>query len=149
MRVCWILFNISVGLEPRDICDQRQIFGWQGVVPCKTEKMANRLVDIVTKRLLSIEEVFGRLDASQMATLLLPLVEEELRRDARGKKYGEIMVNIMHPFLPMILTRVISNLQLEIADILDLRSVVLQAFMRDKVVLVELFQKVNIKLHSR
>ena len=104
--------------------------------------MANRLVDIVTKRLLSIEEAFGRLDASQMATLLLPLVEEELRRDG-GKKYGEIMVNIMHPFLPMILTRVISNLQLEIAGILDLRSVVLQAFMRDKVVLVELFQKVK------
>ena len=108
--------------------------------------MANRLVDIVTKRLLSIEEVFGRLNASQLAALLLPLVEEELRRDG-GEKYGEIMVNIMHPFLPMILTRVISNLQLEIAGILDLRSVVLQAFMRDKVVLVDLFQKVK-SIHS-
>ena len=140
MRVCWIfLFLLALN---HTICVKQQIFGWQGVVPCKTEKMANRLVDIVTKRLLSIEEVFGRLDASQMATLLLPLVEEELRRDG-GKKYGEIMVNIMHPFLPMILTRVISNLQLEIAGILDLRSVVLQAFMRDKVVLVELFQKVK------
>lgn len=93
------------------------IFGWQGVVPCKTEKMASRLVDIVTNRLLSIEEVFGRLDASQLATLLLPVVEEELRKEG-GRKY-------------------------EIADILDLRSVVLQAFMRDKVILVELFQKVG------
>lgn len=112
-------------------------------MPCKTEKMASRLVDIVTRRLLSIEEAFGRLDASQLATLLLPLVEDELRIEG-GKKYGDIMVKIMHPFLPMILTRVISNLQIEIADILDLRSVVLQGFMRDKVVLVELFQKVKI-----
>ena len=112
-------------------------------MPCKTEKMASRLVDIVTRRLLSIEEAFGRLDASQLATLLLPLVEDELRIEG-GKKYGDIMVKIMHPFLPMILTRVISNLQIEIADVLDLRSVVLQGFMRDKVVLVELFQKVKI-----
>jgi len=32
------------------------IFGWQGVVPCKTEIMAQRLVNIVTTKLLSLEE---------------------------------------------------------------------------------------------
>jgi len=116
-------------------------------VPCKTEKMASRLVEIVTKRLLSIEEAFGRLDASQLANLLLPLVEAEIKKDCGGGKIGDMMVQVMHPFLPMILTRVISNLQIEIDDILDLRSVVLEAFMRDKVVLVELFQKV-IKMHD-
>jgi hypothetical protein len=127
-----------------DAIDRReQIFGWQGVVPCKTEKMASRLVDIVTNRLLSIEEAFGRLDASQLASLLLPIVEAEIKEDCGGGRGGDMMVKVMHPFLPMILTRVISNLQIEIGDILDLRSVVLEAFMRDKVVLVELFQKVN------
>jgi hypothetical protein len=35
-----------------------------------------------------------------------------------------------------------ANLQQEIDDILDLESVVLDAFVRDKKVLVELFQKV-------
>jgi hypothetical protein len=115
-----------------------QFLGWQGVVPCKTEKMASRLVTIVTERLLSVEEAFGNMDPSILASLLQPLVEDELRRET----HGEFIVTCLRPFLPYILTRVVTNLQLEIGTILDLRSVVLEAFVRDKGVLVELFQKV-------
>ena len=114
--------------------------GWQGVVPCKTKKMASRLVHIVTERLLTVEEAFGRMDAATLASLLQPLVEEELMKEP----YGKVVVKILQPILPMLLTRVVANLQKEIEDILDLQSVVLEAFMRDKKVLVELFQKVCI-----
>ena len=112
--------------------------GWQGVVPCKTEKMASRLVHIVTDRLLTVEEAFGRMDAATLASLLQPLVEEELMKEP----YGIVVVKILQPILPMLLTRVVANLQKEIEGLLDLQSVVLEAFMRDKKVLVELFQKV-------
>jgi hypothetical protein len=71
--------------------------------------------------------------------LLIPIVEEELRNEP----YGDVWVRILHPFLPLILTRVVGQLQLDIEDILDLRAVVLEAFVRDKVVLVDLFQKVG------
>ena len=114
--------------------------GWQGVVPCKTEKMASRLVHIVTDRLLTVEEAFGRMDAATLASLLQPLVEEELMKEP----YGKVVVKILQPILPMLLTRVVANLQKEIEGILDLQSVVLEAFLRDKKVLVELFQKVCI-----
>ena len=50
------------------------------MVPCKTEKMASRLVNIVTERLLSVEEAFSRLDAVKLASLLQPIVEEELMK---------------------------------------------------------------------
>ena len=110
------------------------------MVPCKTEKMASRLVNIVTERLLSVEEAFSRLDAVKLASLLQPIVEEELMKEP----YGKAMVAILKPVLPLLLTRVVANLQIEIESILDLRSVVLEAFMRDKIVLVELFQKVCI-----
>ena len=107
-------------------------------MPCKTEKMASRLVHIVTERLLTVEEAFGRMHPQQLAELLIPIVEAELIKE----KYGEWWVRALHPVLPFILTRVVANLQKEIESILDLRSVVLSAFVRDKVVLVELFQKV-------
>lgn len=116
------------------------ILGWQGVVPCKTEKMASRLVHIVTERLLSVQEAFGRMEPDELAALLIPIVEDELRNEPY---YGEVWVRILHPFLPRILSWVVSNLQDEIEDILDLKTVVLEAFVRDKVVLVELFQKVG------
>ena len=110
------------------------------MVPCKTEKMASRLVNIVTERLLSVEEAFSRLDEVKLASLLQPIVEEELMKEP----YGKVMVTILKPVLPLLLTRVVANLKIEIESILDLRSVVLEAFMRDKIVLVELFQKVSI-----
>ncbi|KAL7544030.1 hypothetical protein ACHAXR_013453 [Thalassiosira sp. AJA248-18] len=113
--------------------------GWQGVVPCKTEKMASRLVHIVTERLLTVSEAFGRMDSARLAALLQPIVEEELRKEP----YGELVVKFLHPILPFLLPRVVANLQKEIDDILDLKSVVLESFVRDKKVLVELFQKVG------
>jgi len=106
--------------------------------------MASRLVNIVTERLLSVEEAFGNMDPAHLAALLQPLVEEELLKEP----HGGVLVSFLHPFLPFILTRVVANLQKEIASILDLRTVVLEAFVRDKGVLVELFQKVIAFLSS-
>ncbi len=101
--------------------------------------MASRLVHIVTERLLSVQEAFGRMKPEELAMLLLPIVEDELRNEP----YGDLWVKVLHPFLPQILSFVVGKLQEEIEDILDLRSVVLEAFVRDKVVLVDLFQKVG------
>jgi uncharacterized membrane protein YheB (UPF0754 family) len=114
------------------------LIGWQGVVPTKTEPMARRLVDVITKRLLSLEEAFGRLDAAEVARLLSPAVEETVRQDC-----GRYWANLLHPVLPFLLTRVITALQGEINTVLDIETLVLQAFVRDKKVLNDLFQKVG------
>ncbi len=114
------------------------IFGWQGVVPARTEKMALRLVNIVTRDLLSLSEAFGKLDARTFAGLMTDPVMEAVREDC-----GRYWAMVLKPFLPLILTKVVKELQGEIEDVLDLPSVVLNAFIRDKIVLVELFQKVG------
>lgn len=114
------------------------LFGWQGVVPTKTEPMANRLVNIVTERLLSLEEAFGRLDADELSRLLLPAVEANVQRDC-----GKAWFIILKPVLPILLPRLLRELQMEIDQVLNLHHVVLSAFVRDKVVLVDLFQKVG------
>jgi len=114
------------------------IFGWQGVVPARTEKMALRLVDIVTRDLLSLKEAFGHLDPRVFAGLMTDPVIHAVREEC-----GSYWAMVLKPLLPFILTRVVRELQGEIEDVLDLPAVVLNAFVRDKVVLVELFQKVG------
>jgi uncharacterized membrane protein YheB (UPF0754 family) len=114
------------------------LFGWQGVVPTKTAFMAERLVNIVTQRLLSLEQAFGRLEASELARLLIPAVEDAIQRDC-----GEHWYRLLHPILPILLTRIVAALQRDIDSVLDLKQVVLSAFLRDKIVLVDLFQKVG------
>lgn len=113
-------------------------FGWQGVVPTKTVVMAQRLTDIVTKRLLSLEEAFGRIDPDKFSELTLPIVRQEVTDQC-----GPIWANIVNPVLPLLLPYLLRKLRDEIGDVLDLESVVLNAFVRDKEVLVDLFQKVG------
>ena len=36
--------------------------GWQGIIPRKAYKMASKAVDVITERLLKIEEVFDQID---------------------------------------------------------------------------------------
>jgi len=52
------------------------LFGWQGIVPCKTRPMSDTMVNMVTTQLLSVKEVFRRLDPRKVAELLAPEVSE-------------------------------------------------------------------------
>ena len=51
------------------------LIGWQGIVPCKVEKMSTTMVDLMTKRLLDVREVFGRLDKAKCGELLTPGID--------------------------------------------------------------------------
>lgn len=114
------------------------IFGWQGVVPARTVKMANRLVDIVTRDLLSLKEAFSNINSTTLAHHLQDPVTDAIRQDC-----GWYWSALLKPFLPLLLPRILTKLQDEIESILDLPDLVLQSFVRDKVILVELFQKVG------
>ena len=50
------------------------LLGWQGIVPCKTRTMSESMVHMVTSQLLSVQEVFRRLDPKEVANLLAPEV---------------------------------------------------------------------------
>ena len=116
------------------------LFGWEGVVPTKTKVMAARLVKVVTERLLSLDEAFGRLDPKEMTRLLMPAVHEAIRKDC-----GDAWLLTLQPVLPVLLPYILGELQKKehIDRVLDLNTVVMDAFVRDKEVLIDLFQKVG------
>ena len=100
--------------------------------------MALRLVDIVTKELLSLKEVFANLNPNTFSQQMYDPVLQAIERDC-----GPYWALLLKPFLPIVLQHVVRHLQNDIDQVLDLEAVVLNAFVRDKVVLVELFQKVG------
>ncbi|CAJ1423201.1 unnamed protein product, partial [Effrenium voratum] len=116
--------------------------GWQGIVPCKTGKMSRRLVDIITEKLLSLREAFGRLDPAKLAELLEPSVANAIEHDAA---WGEVWITLTRPQLRPVLVELVKDMQREIESLLDLKQVVSSAFLRDKVLLGELFQKAGRK----
>jgi uncharacterized membrane protein YheB (UPF0754 family) len=121
------------------------LFGWQGVVPTKTDLMAKRLVNIITEKLLSLDEAFDRLDPNVLGKLLLPGIEDSIDAALVGsdgtvrRLYASCVKQILQKMMP----RIVTNLKKEIDQVLDLETVVLSAFVRDKATLVDLFRKVG------
>ena len=56
----------------------------QGIVPCKAGVMAGRLTDIVEGKLLSVPEVFGRLQPDKVAELMAPGVNQIAEQVSAG-----------------------------------------------------------------
>merc|ERR1740120_54093 len=52
--------------------------GWQGIVPNKAETMARKSVDLMTLKLISVKEVFARIDPAMLATELDPVLDKSL-----------------------------------------------------------------------
>jgi uncharacterized membrane protein YheB (UPF0754 family) len=46
------------------------LFGWQGTVPTKVEKMATTTFELMTKKLINIQEIFRRLDPVKFAEIM-------------------------------------------------------------------------------
>jgi len=118
------------------------LIGWQGIVPCKTNKMSKRLVDIITKKLLSLKEAFANVSAEELAALLEPSVAQAIEKDAR---WGEAWITLIRPQLRPVLVELVKTMKDDIESLLDLEEVVSSAFLRDKVLLGELFQKAGRK----
>ena len=96
------------------------LFGWQGVVPTKTKQMAERLVDVITAKLLSLPEAFGRIDDDRLGRLLCAPVAEAIARDA---PQGAYWARALAPFLPWALAKCVRAMQRDIVDLLDLQEV--------------------------
>lgn len=116
--------------------------GWQGIVPTKVKKMSARLVDVVTRKLLSMPEAFSRLNAAQLAVLLEPTVIESIEKQVPD---GRTYTRTLRPLLRGILIEIVRSMQRDITEVLDLGEVVSSAFLRDKVLLGELFQQAGKK----
>lgn len=114
------------------------LIGWQGIVPAKVRKMSARLVDIITMKLLSAKEAFAKIDPNRLAVLLEPSIIEAVEKDA---PWGEAWLLVIKPNVRNLLTEISKSIQKDIDSLLDLREVVGSAFLSNKVLLGELFQK--------
>ena len=122
----WVKDGVPLGL-----------FGWRGIVPSKARKMSEAMVDMVTTQLLSVEEVFGRLEPKKVAGLLNPMVE------SMAKDRG------VHPFVTRrfsfvyskVLSGFVGDMQRNIVQLCDIRKCVVEQMMEDRALLGKLFQK--------
>jgi uncharacterized membrane protein YheB (UPF0754 family) len=110
------------------------LFGWQGIVPAKRFKMAGTMVDVTITKLLSIPEIFGRLNPSELARMLT--------WDVKGALFGGWLPSgVVNFFMKRSSRAVIDNVE----QVVDVKGIVIKGMTNDPSTMGRLFQMVGRK----
>lgn len=136
------------------------LFGWQGIVPAKAEKMARISVKMMTRELIDVQEVFGQIDpeefARQMEPCLLEMIDDLIRNVvARHLPRGlwdslpddiqnEIIIKTVDD-APAFLSTCLYKMRDRVENVLDLEHMVVTRLMANKQVMIDIFITVGMK----
>jgi uncharacterized membrane protein YheB (UPF0754 family) len=133
--------------------------GWQGIVPAKSFKIAEKSVDLLSIKLLQMEEYFGRINPKQVAEEMSPALKKISRQiinevmDARAsiawentpQTIKQLVYQKASEDLPQVIADVMEDLKKDIRQMLDLKNLSLQVLMKDKALLNQIFLKCGAK----
>ena len=131
------------------------LFGWQGIIPSKAEKMASICFELMTKRLFSIREVFGRLDPvrfsevmadhvllmmdsiiNEVAMTYMPNLWESLPKEVRDdivvtadSECGAFLADFM------------KDVQAHVEDVIDIKHMTVSTCVANKHLIVKIFNE--------
>lgn len=127
--------------------------GWQGIIPSKAHKMAAKAVDMITSKLLKIEERFARIEPTRIAEEMQPELEEVSRRlidevmesqaaqiwqrtpdFIKQRIYKNISIELPHITIEMM-----QDLKQHITEILDIKELSIRILLRNKELLNRIF----------
>ncbi len=132
-------------------------FGWQGIVPAKARKMAEKSVDMLTTRLVNVEEEFGKLEPARVAEMIMPDLKnttDQIIGEAMEAQFGTLWRNA--PFfvkqrltqrvtaeIPAVVQSMVQEIRQKINELLDLKALVVNRLVQDKKLVNEIFLRVG------
>lgn len=129
--------------------------GWQGIIPAKGPKMAAIGVDLMTQKLLKVEEIFERLDPEEVARQMAPQMRglaEKVVNNAMERKAGALWKRVPDRVkklifdrtaadIPQAIVSMLNDVRNDHARLLDFKSMYVEALLRDPRLLSEIFMK--------
>lgn len=146
---------IKMMFKPLDFVGIRPVFGWQGIIPARAPKMAAICVDLMTAKLLDIEQVVERIEPERVATELRPLLESMTREivdDVIANHYPRLWDRVpkrvkkqtfarIEKEIPEVVEKIVQDIHTNVHDLLDVRKMVIDAFVENRELLNELFMR--------
>ncbi|KAL9180753.1 hypothetical protein ACHAXT_011206 [Thalassiosira profunda] len=131
------------------------LFGWQGIIPTKAEKMASVCFDLMTTKLLNIKEIFDRLDPSKFSEvmedallLMLDSIVDEVATEHMPKVWTNLpkevkdeVVVAMNIESEEFLRTFMEEVKIHVDDILDIKEMTVSACVREKRLVNKIFQE--------
>ena len=127
--------------------------GWQGIVPSKATRMAEKSVDLMLGKLINLQDQFSRLDSAAISEMTKPelllvsrkILDRIMRSQAPGiwnKTPETIKDQIAQQIaddLPEAVELMIADLKDNIDELFDVKTTVIQTLIQDKALLNEIF----------
>ena len=131
----------------------RPWFGWQGIIPAKARKMAGTTVELMTTHLVEVKEVVGRLEAERVYEEMSGDVEKIIRQtiDEVVSEYQPELWKTLPEAIkseiyrravaeaPRVIKASLADIQAEIETLLDLEAMSVEALVKDKELLNQIF----------
>jgi len=155
--VGWLTNYMAVKMMfyPIEFIGIKPIFGWQGVIPAKRREMAEIEVELVLGKLLSVEELAGRLDPEELATAMDRRLKQVIRKvvnkvmqeaapqlwaslPAQGKNLVYLRVE---NDMPNVVRKLVNDFQHNINEILNIKELVVEQLVKSPELINEIFLK--------
>ena len=133
--------------------------GWQGIVPRRAPQIAGIQVDLMTQELISVEDIFDRIDSDRIAEELEPVIlnqiqniTDEVMSIQSPRLWESIPIKIKDRIYkkakddaPEVIAVMMDDIKNNVSNIFDLKGMVMDAFIRDRSMLVKMFQEIGYK----
>lgn len=130
-------------------------FGWQGIIPTKAKNMATVCFDLMTQKLLNIQEIFGRLDPVKFSSvmedgmlLVMDTIINEAAEQYMGEKWNKLPQHVRDDIVVVaeseagaFMANFMADLQSHFDDVMDLKAMCVQACVKNKHLLIKIFQE--------
>jgi len=152
-----IFFPIEFfGIELYRVKDQSWgLFGWQGVVPSKAEKMANISFDLMTTKLFNIREIFRRLDPvcfgevmEDSVLLMMDSIINEIAMEYMPETWDTLPQAIKDDVVITadqecgnFMAEFMKDVQDHVDDVVDIKQMTVAVCVENKHLLVKIFQE--------
>lgn len=130
-------------------------FGWQGIIPAKSHKMASKAVELVTSKLISVEEEFEKLNAEEIVEEMRPkldalskeIIEEVMKQELplvwrllpRSQK--EALYKDTAAQFPQAVSKLLLDVKSNIHELLEIDRMMVEGLTKDPSMLNRIFQK--------
>ena len=129
--------------------------GWQGIIPSKAKEMAGKSVDMLTDKLLDVQELFERVEPARIAEEMesevkrlskkiidevmmaqAPLIWRPLPKAAKKVVYEKASEN-----LPEVVEEMMGDIKENIDELFDVKRMVVEILIDNKQLLNDMFEE--------
>ncbi|MDF1822932.1 MAG: hypothetical protein P1U64_15240 [Alcanivoracaceae bacterium] len=155
----WVTNWLAVQMTffPKEFIGIRPIFGWQGIIPAKAEKMGKIVVEKTLEKIGSMDEFFRQMEPEKIAAHLSRSTQariEEYTDEVMTERNNVLWENLplmvrkrvynrARRAIPQVMDNLIDDIGRNIEELVDLKHMVATQLAEDKDLLIRVFREVG------